>query len=87
VTTINTSSFRNWLVDSYGLKTKSAGDAVSRLNRALNLQDADSSLVASGQVDVFVSNLNSNSAFLSLPVSSQAGILRSLKLYRKFISR
>jgi hypothetical protein len=72
---------------SYGLKTKSAGDAVSRFNRALNLQDADPSLIANGQVDVFVASLNSNSTFLGLPDSSRAGIVRSLKLYKSYLAR
>lgn len=84
---INTSNFRYWLMESYGLKTKSAGDAVSRFNRALNLQDADLSLVVNGQIDVFIASLNSNSTFLSLPDSSRAGIVRSLKLYSNFVSR
>ena len=79
--------FRRWLEEVYGLKKKSAGDVVSRFNRALDVKDLDKSLVTSNQVYLFVKNLRNNPEFQSLPDSSRAGILRSIHLYEKYMSR
>jgi hypothetical protein len=87
VATINTLGFRIWLEEIYGLKKKSAGDAVSRFNRALDIRGSDQSLVIDNQLDLFIKNLRINPEFQSLPDSSRAGILRSLNLYKKYVSR
>lgn len=83
---INTQEFRSWLEKIYGLKKKSAGDAVSRFNRALDIRGSDQSLVISNQLDLFIKNLRDNPEFQNLPDSSQAGILRSLNLYKIYVS-
>lgn len=84
---INTQEFRSWLEVVYGLKKKSAGDAVSRFNRALDIKGSDQSLVIANQMDLFIKNLRKNPEFQNLPDSSRAGILRSLNLYKKYLSQ
>ena len=84
---INTHEFRSWLEEIYGLKKKSAGDAVSRFNRALDIKGSDQSLVIANQLDLFIKNLRNNPEFQNLPDSSRAGILRSLNLYKKYVSQ
>ena len=84
---INTLGFRSWLEQSYGLKKKSAGDAISRFNRALDIKGSDQTLIIDNQLDLFIKNLLNNPEFQDLPDSSRAGILRSINLYGKYISQ
>jgi hypothetical protein len=83
---LKVNGFRTWLELEYGLQKKSAGDVVSRLNRAITIKDCDPELLLNNEIELFTEGLKKNSNFLNLPISSQAGILRSLKLYKKYIS-
>ena len=85
--TINTLEFRTWLEKIYGLRKKSASDAVSRFKRALSLRDSDQALLIDNQLDLFIKNLQNDVEFQNLPNSSQAGILRALNLYKRFASQ
>lgn len=77
-------AFRIWLENSYGLKTKAAGDAVSRLKRAYKIVPEIGTLASKEALNSVLTKLMENEAFNAAPISSQAGMLRSIKLYSRF---
>ena len=72
--------FENWLIQQKQLGKKSAGDVVSRLKRSIKIVPYDKELSHAAYERDLINVMES----LSVPLSSRASMLRSVRLYFEF---
>lgn len=73
-------AFRRWLMDSYGLQARSAGDVISRRNKLLTIV-ADPTEMTMDQLRQTLNIQFTNGSFTQ---NTLRGMLRSEKLFREF---
>jgi hypothetical protein len=76
----NDFAFRDWLVVRRGLSKKASGDAVSRLNRCIRIQQTNGYEL----VDDYLDALLQNPLIEEIPLSSRTSMFRSVKLFYEF---
>jgi hypothetical protein len=72
--------FRNWLISSHNLQSRSAGDIISRRNKLLGMIQDPVTL----SIDQLKEQLQEECADDKFSRATLSGMVRSEKLYRKF---
>ena len=72
--------FRNWLISSHNLQSRSAGDIISRRNKLLGMIQDPVTLT----IDQLKEQLQEECADDKFSRATLSGMVRSEKLYRKF---
>ena len=72
--------FRNWLISSHNLQSRSAGDIISRRNKLLGMIQDPVTL----SIDQLKEQLQEECADEKFSRATLSGMVRSEKLYRKF---
>ena len=80
MSSIKSEDFRDWLISSYKLQRRSAGDVISRRNKLVSIIQ-DPKFMSIDQIE---ERLEEEFAMGEFSRSTLSGMVRAEKLYRKF---